>query len=147
MISLSHSKKSTMDILLDPQQKLRVLFYNLKMPVRRAKENMSRYGFKDLVFVSDESDLVNCVKGLDPHVIIINHHPWNESHTPALVEQLRATIETPVIIWSDNISEFVSRKLLSFKNTYTLRLSDGFVSLTEVLQRIEMKINNPGVWM
>ena len=41
----------------------------------------------------------------------------------------------------------IAAGVLSFKNTYTLRLSDGFSALTEVLQRIEMKIKNPALWV
>ena len=125
----------------------RVLIYNSRIPVRRVKENLNPHGFHDVVFISDESDLINSVKGLDPQAIVINHQVWNDPHTPVLMQQLRKFSDTPVIIWGDELNEFVSRKLLSFKNTYTLQLSDGFISLTEVLQRIEMKHKNPGLWV
>jgi len=109
------------------------------------KENLSRYGFNELSFISEDNDVINTVKGLDPQVIIVNHHAWNEPHTPELLQELRKSHDTPVIVWSDDLTEFISRKLLSFRNTYTLRLSDGFISLTEILQRIEMKIKNPAL--
>ncbi|MCX6290637.1 MAG: hypothetical protein NT126_02605 [Bacteroidetes bacterium] len=128
-------------------EKFKILFYNSKIPTRRVKENLSRYGFRELVFLSEENDVVNSVKGLDPQVIIVSHHAWNDPHTPALLQELRKSHDTPVIIWSDDLTEFISRKLLSFKNTYTLRFSDGFISLTEILQRIEMKVKNPRLWV
>jgi len=125
----------------------RVLFYNSRTPVRRIKENLNQRGVNDLVFISDESDFINSVKGLDPQVIVINHSTGNDLHTPLLVKQLRKLSDMPVLIWSDELSEIVSQKLLSFKNTYTLRLSDGFDCLTEVLERIELKIKFPNLWV
>ncbi len=128
-------------------EKFRILFYNSKIPTRKVKENLSRFGFQEILFATDESDMTNTVKGLDPQVIIVNHQSWDDSSTPLLLRQLRKSNDVPVIIWSDDITELVSRQLLSFKNTYTLRLSDGFISLTEVLQRIEMKVKNPALWV
>lgn len=136
-----------MKTIFQPQDKFRILFYNSKISSRKVKENLKRYGFLELLFVTDESDLINTVKGLDPQVIIVTHQAWNDPHTPVLLQELRKSLDTPVIIWSDDLTEFISRKLLAFKNTYTLRLSDGFISLTEILQRIEMKIKNPKLWV
>jgi len=128
-------------------EKFSILFYNSKIPNRRVKENLNRHGFSQVKFMTDESDVTNTVNGLDPQVLIVNHHSWNDSTTPLLLQNLRKSNDIPVIIWSDDINEFVSQKVLSFKNTYTLRLSDGFSALTEVLQRIEMKIKNPALWV
>ena len=127
--------------------KFSILFYNSKIPAKKVKDNLNRYGFEELHFVTDENDLVNTAKGLGAQVIVLSHHAWNDPHTPLLLEKLRKSLDIPVIIWSDDLTEFVSRKLLSFKNTYTLRFADGFISLTEILQRIEMKIKNPRLWV
>ncbi len=130
------------------QDKFRILFYNLKMPVRRVKEKLrNNQNPLELFFVSGESDLINSVKGLEPHAIIINHQDCNDSNVPSILKELRISLDTPVIIWCGNMNEFTSRKLLSFKNTYTLNVADGFVALNEVLQRIEMKIKNPAIWV
>lgn len=134
-------------MIITDTEKFGILFYNLRVPTRKVRENLNRNGFNQLLFMTDESDVTNTVKGLDPQVIIVNHQSWNDSTTPILLQTLRKTHDIPVIIWSDDISEFVSQKVLSFKNTYTLRLSDGFSALTEVLQRIEMKIKNPALWV
>jgi hypothetical protein len=128
-------------------KKFRILIYNSTLPIRKVKENLSRYGFDDVVFVTAEDLLVNTVKGLDPGVVIIHHHSWNDPHTPALIKELRKSCDVPVLIWSEDLNELISRKLLSFKNTYTLRISDGLISLTEILQRIEMKIRYPALWV
>ena len=128
-------------------EKFSILFYNSKIPNRRVKENLNRYGSNQVKFMTDENNVTNTLNGLDPQVLIVHHHLWNESTTPLLLQNLRKSNDIPVIIWSDDINEFVSQKVLSFKNTYTLRLSDGFSALTEVLQRIEMKIKNPALWV
>lgn len=133
--------------IFQTQDKFRILFYNSKIPARKVKENLNRYGFLELLFVTEGSDLINTVKGLDPQVIIVTQQGWNDSHASMFLQELRKIYDTPVIIWSDDLTEFISRKLLAFKNTYTLRLSDGFISLTEILQRIEMKIKNPKLWV
>lgn len=128
--------------------KFRILFYNLKMPVRKVKEKLkNNQNPLELLFVSGESDLINSVKGLEPHAIIINHHDCNDSNVPSILRELRLSLDTPVIIWCGNMNEFTARNLLSFKNTYTLNVADGFVALNEVLQRIEMKIKNPAIWV
>jgi hypothetical protein len=129
------------------QNKFRILFYNSKISAVKVKENLNRYGFEELLFIAEENDLINSVKGLDPKVIVVNHHDCNNSNVPALLQELRKSFDTPVIIWCENMSEFTSRKLLSFRNTYTLNVSDGFISLTEILQRIEMKTRNPKLWV
>ena len=130
------------------QDKFRIMFYNLKMPVRRVKEKLrNNHNALELLFVSGESDLINSAKGLEPQAIIINHHDCNDSNVPSILLELRKSLDTPVIIWCGNMSELTSRKLLSFKNTYTLNVADGFVALNEVLRRIELKIKNPSVWV
>ncbi len=130
------------------QEKFRIMFYNLKMPVRRVKEKLKdSRATMELLFVSGESDLINSVRGLEPQAIIINHQDCNDSNVPEILQELRKSIDTPVIIWCGNMSEFTSRKLLAFKNTYTLNVADGFVALNEVLSRIEMKIKNPAIWV
>lgn len=131
----------------DSTMPFRILVYNSKIPVRKVKENLNQYGFNNITFVSDENDIINTVKGINPQVIIVSHQAWNDAHTPPLMQELRKSHDTPVIIWSDDLTELISRKLISFKNTYTLRLSDGFISLSEVLQRIEMKFKNPALWV
>ena len=128
--------------------KFRIMFYNLKMPVRKVKEKLrSQQDSLELLFVSGENDLINSVKGLEPQAIIINHHDCNDSNVPSILRELRQSLDTPVIIWCGNMNEFTARKLLSFKNTYTLNVADGFVALNEVLQRIDMKIKNPAIWV
>ena len=67
--------------------------------------------------------------------------------TATLLQRLRKFCKTPVIVWCDELSDLTSRKLLAFKNTYTLRTSDGLISLSEVLHRIEMKTTNPALWV
>jgi len=136
-----------MKVNFTPPEKMRVLIYNSKIPTRKVKETLRRSGFPELLFITEENDLINTVKGLDPEVIILNHQDWNDQKIPALLQELRKSHDTPVIIWSNDLTEFVSRKFLSFKNTYTLRLSDGFISLVEILRRIELKIKNPGLWV
>jgi hypothetical protein len=128
-------------------EKFRILFYNSKMPVRRVKENLHRYGFNEISFADKQDEVINTANGADTQVIVLNHHAWNDPHTPAFLFELRKSSDVPVVVWSDDLNELISRKLLSFKNTYTLRLSDGFISLTEILQRIQMKTQNPALWV
>jgi hypothetical protein len=130
------------------QDKFRIMFYNLKMPVRKVKEKLrENRASMELLFVSGENDLINSVKGLEPQAIIINHHDCNDSNVPTILQGLRMTLDTPVIIWCGNMNEFTARKFLSFKNTYTLNVADGFGALNEILHRIEMKIKNPAIWV
>ena len=129
------------------RHKFRILIYNSTLPNPKVKENLHRYGYGDIVFITAEDLLINTVNGLDPRVIIIHHHAWNDPHTPALIKELRKSCDTPVIIWSDDLNELISRKLLAYKNTYTLRTADGFIALAEVLQRIELKTKNPSLWV
>jgi len=137
-----------MKVNFELQEKFRIMFYNLKMPVRKVKEKLNyNRESHELLFVSGESDLINSVKGLEPRAIIINHHDCNDSNIPTILQELRMSIDTPVIIWCGNMNEFTSRKFLSFKNTYTLNVSDGFSALNEVLHRIELKIKNPAIWV
>ncbi len=136
-----------MKLPLESRQNFRILFYNSKIPTRRVKENLNRYGFNEITFVEDADALVNTVNGLNPKAVIFNHHAENTFHTPVLLDTLRKSSSVPVIIWSDELTEQTSRKFLSYKNTYILRLSDGFVSLTEILQRIELKTKNPALWV
>jgi hypothetical protein len=136
-----------MKMNFESQKKFRLLFYNLQMPVRRVKEKLINRNAYELLFVSGENDLVNSAKGLEPDAIIINHHDCNDSNVPEILQHLRSSLNVPVIIWCGNMNEFTSRKFLSFKNTYTLNVKDGFVALNEILFRIEMKIKNPEIWV
>jgi len=131
----------------EPPKNFRILFFNSKIPSRRVKENLKRFGFNDVIFSDDENSVVNTMRGLQPQVIILNHRAWDEQSTPSFIKRLRESLETPVIVWSDELSEISSRLILSCKNAYTLRFSDGFISLTEILQRIEMKAKNPALWV
>jgi len=146
-MKINSATRSVLPASLAFPSSFRVLFYNSRIPARRVKENLNRQGMQDLVFISDESDLINSVKGLDPQVIVLNHREWNDLQTPLLLKRLRKFSDIPVIIWNDGLNETVSQKLLSFKNTYTLRLGDGFECLTEVLERIEMKLKYPNLWV
>lgn len=136
-----------MKLTFRSHNKFRILIYNSTLPNPKVKENLNRYGYIDIVFVTAEDLLINTVMGLDPGVIIIHHHAWNDPHTPALIKELRKSCDIPVIVWSDDLNELISRKLLSNKNTYTLRTTDGFIALAEVLQRVEMKKKNPSLWV
>jgi hypothetical protein len=127
--------------------KFRILFYNSKFSPVKVNDSLNRYGFRDFHFITAENDFVNTTKGLEPEVIVINQVDCNDSNVPALLTELRKTHDTPVIIWCENMSEFTTRKLLSFRHTYILNLSDGFISLIEILQRIEMKTKNPKLWV